>query len=608
VDVRGYHIWNIAIHLCCALLVFGIVRRTLESSRAAALFSKDSANIALAVALIWALHPLNSEAVNYIVQRTESMVALFYLLTLYSAIRAIRSPRPTIWHVASVAACALGMGCKESMVTAPFMVVLYDRVFERDATKIAGRSRLLFYFALASTWLILAGLLMSAPRAGTVGLGSGISPWVYLLNQTMVISRYLWLTIWPHSLVVFYGWPLSLNLLDVWPYAALLVGLAVLTVVGLVRQPVLGFLGVWFFVTLAPASSLVPVATEVGAERRMYLPLVALAVLAVVLFYKGASLVLAPRQGRPNRAVLVSTLALVSLALAVRTITRNIEYASSVVLARTIVERRPTSVAHHLLGQELLTAGAREEGVRELREAIGGDSKARYLLGLELFSEGQWPESINQLKAFVQTSRSPVRLVPHWLEPTKPELIKAQTIISRGYMSLQQWPQAAEEARVVLALDAASDDAYGLLADASFGQGKFEEAVEYYTRYLQLRPNELDALARLGSAQAALNKPQEALATFSRAVQIDPTSGDAQRNLATALLDAHEIDKAMPHAREAVRLRPGDPMAHALLGRTLAAQRTFDEAIIEFRRALQLDPNDAESRDEMARITRLKNR
>jgi tetratricopeptide (TPR) repeat protein len=256
----------------------------------------------------------------------------------------------------------------------------------------------------------------------------------------------------------------------------------------------------------------------------------------------------------------------------------------------------------------LLTAGIREEGVRELREAIGGDSKARYLLGLELFGEGQWLESIDQLKAFVQTSRSPVPLVPHWLEPTKPELIKAQTIIGRAYMNLQQWSRAADEARAVLTLDAASDDAYGLLADASFAQSKFEDAVGYYTHYLQLRPNELDALARLGMAQAAVNKPADALATFSRAVEIDPTSADAQRNLATALFDAHEIDKAAPHAREAVRLRPADPMAHALLGRTLAAQRAFDEAIVEFRRALQLDPNDAESRDEVTRITRLKSR
>lgn len=603
-EVRGYHIWNIAIHLCCALLVFGIVRRTLESPRVAAAFGRPPPDIALAVALIWTVHPLNGEAVNYLVQRTESMVALFYLLTLYASIRAHKSS--LAWQVVAVVACALGMGCKESMVTAPLMVVLYDRVFASDASRTARSARWRFYSALGATWVIFAWLLASGPRAGTVGLDSGVSPWVYLLNQTVVIARYLWLTVWPHSLVAFYGWPLPLTLRDVWPYAALILCLACVTVIALVRRPTLGFLGAWFFVTLAPASSLVPVATEVGAERRMYLPLVALAILAVVLFDKGTSLVLARGRSALGPMVPALALALASLALAARTITRNAEYASGVSLARTIVERRPTSIAHHILGQELLTAGARDEGVRELRAAVPGDSKARYLLGLALFEEGRWSESVEQLEAFVRTSGLPVRPVPRWLEPTKAELITARTITGRAYMRMQQWPRAAEEALAVLALDAANIDAYGLLADARFSEGRLDEAAEYYVRYLQRRPNDLDALAGLGAAQAALNRPIEALATFGRAVEIDPASGAARRNLATALFDSGEIDRALPHAREAVRLRPDDAGAHALLGRALAGQRAFDEAIAELRRALQLDPNDAEARDDLARIARLK--
>src|SRR5206468_3898596 len=112
--------------------------------------------------------------------------------------------------------------------TAPLMVFLYDRVFERDSVRTAGSIRWYFYVALAATWAIFAWLLVSGPRAAVVGLASGVSPWVYLLNQTVVIPRYLWLTVWPHSLVAFYGWPLSLTLRDVWPYAALLLGLAAL--------------------------------------------------------------------------------------------------------------------------------------------------------------------------------------------------------------------------------------------------------------------------------------------------------------------------------------------------------------------------------------------
>ena len=129
---------------------------------------------------------------------------------------------------------------------------------------------------------MLAALNWSGPRAAVGGFSAGASAWTYLLNQTVMITHYLRLAIWPRSLVVFYGWPLPLTLGDVWPYALFIGVLLIATVVAMKRWPTLGFLGVWFFVTLAPTSSIVPIATEVGAERRMYLPLLAVVALAVV--------------------------------------------------------------------------------------------------------------------------------------------------------------------------------------------------------------------------------------------------------------------------------------------------------------------------------------
>ena len=94
---------------------------------------------------------------------------------------------------------------------------------------------------------------------------------------------YLRLTVWPSDLVVLYGWPEMLTLGDVLPQAFGLVALLVVTIVALVRgRRALGYLGAWFFVALAPTSSVLPIATEVGAERRMYVPLMALATLAVL--------------------------------------------------------------------------------------------------------------------------------------------------------------------------------------------------------------------------------------------------------------------------------------------------------------------------------------
>src|SRR5262249_9476793 len=152
---------------------------------------------------------------------------------------------------------------------APVMMVLYDRVFVFDSVKKALRARWRLYAGLAASWLVLAFLLSSSPRASSAGFSIGVSPWTYLLNQTVMIVRYLRLAVWPRALAVDYGWPVPLTLTDVLPEALLVLALAAATIAALIRRPPLGFLGAWFFITLAPSSSIVPIATEVGAERRM---------------------------------------------------------------------------------------------------------------------------------------------------------------------------------------------------------------------------------------------------------------------------------------------------------------------------------------------------
>jgi hypothetical protein len=210
----GYRLWNIAVHLLCGLLLFGVVRRTLTFPDRRATPSDRSTNLAFAAALLWVVHPLASEPVYYLTQRTESMMALFYLLTDASA-RTLTSPRKMAWEITAVVACALGMGCKESMVTAPVMIVLYDRIFVFSSFREAFRKRRWLYFWLAATWLILAGLLSTGPRRRSAGFSTGLSPWTYLLNQPSLLTRYLRLSVWPSSLVASYGWPRPITLGDV---------------------------------------------------------------------------------------------------------------------------------------------------------------------------------------------------------------------------------------------------------------------------------------------------------------------------------------------------------------------------------------------------------
>ena len=619
IDVRGYHVVNIAIHLICGLLAFGIVRRTLELPRMRARFGGSAANLAGAVALLWVVHPLNSEVVDYLTERTESLMALFYLLTIYASVRAVdghssvpsRSARAQGagrsaggWHGLAILSCALGMACKESMVTAPVVVALFDRVFVFGSFRDALRSRRGLYAGLAAAWLVLAALMSSGPRSAVGGLSTGISPWTYLLNQTQLIAHYLRLTFWPRGLVVFYGWPAPLTLREVLPYAVLIALLLASTIAALVRAPALGFLGAWFFITLAPTSSVVPIATEVGAERRMYLPLLAVIVLVVVgvhlawrrLFERSRATPLSatPLSATPSRAtqsretqssdtpsgfalrrgelVAAIVLALVAGALAAGTVARNREYSSALTLARTVVERRPRAVTHHYLAEQLVQAGLHEEARQHLHEAIaGGDSRARYLLGIELFNAGKLNDAMEQLFAFVATSKLPYRLVPHWLEPPVAEVVTARLALARAASMQGGWSRAAEQARLVLATVPANREARMFLADALFAQQRYAEAGAEYLEYLKVSPADVHVLINLGVTLIAAGRLDEAIPWFRRAVEAEPRNANARRILATALLDRGDAPGAVAQAREAVALSPNDPALRDLLVRAEAA-------------------------------------
>ncbi len=173
------------------------------------------------------------------------------------------------------------MAAKESMAVAPLIVVLYDRAFEFPSIREAIRARGYFYAGLAATWIELGAFLWQQPRS-TAGLFTAVDPWTYLLNQSQMLVVYLRLSVWPDPLILDYGLPRALAIRDVLPEALVVVLLLIASGIALARWPRIGFLAAAFFLTLAPTSSVIPIASEVAAERRMYLPFAALATLAAV--------------------------------------------------------------------------------------------------------------------------------------------------------------------------------------------------------------------------------------------------------------------------------------------------------------------------------------
>ena len=570
--VRGYHVANLLLHVLCGLVVFVVMQQILRLPALRPRFGEGTADIPCAVALLWLVHPLNSEVVNYLTQRTESLMAIFYLLTIAASLRALEAPGRW-WPVIAVVACALGALCKESIVTAPVAVMLLDRLLVFDSWRSAWRARRGLYLGLFATWVLLAAILLTGPRIRSAGFGTDVGTWNYLLNQAVMITRYLWLTIWPRSLVVYYGWPQPQTLGGVFPYVALVLALVAGVVIALKYRPTLALAGLWFFLTLTPTSSVLPIATEVGAERRMYLPLLALVVLAVVALWSATK--------RPQ--VRLAVVAILTVLLGTATFARNREYADTLRLAEVTLARWPTGISHQWLGEQLLIAGRRDEAMPHLREAIKDAPRAHYTLGMQLYKEGTLDEAISELQAFVR------------LQPLLLEVPAAQVTLARAYARQQRWAQAETEAQDAIRKAPRSVEARAVYAEVLFKQEKAPEAIAAYTAYLAMRPSDVSAMTNLAILLISSGRVDEALTVFRRAADTEPSNGDARRNLATALLDANRLDDAALEARRAIALRPRDPVTYDLLGQALARQGRLDEALAQFDRAVQVDPSYAEA-------------
>jgi tetratricopeptide (TPR) repeat protein len=401
IDPKPFHAGNILIHLAAALALFGIVRRTLASPRLRDRFGASAAWTAAAVALIWVVHPLQTAGVTYVVQRVESLMGFFYLLTLYCAIRAGESAKQGWWAAVAVASCAAGMATKETMVTAPIVVALWDWLFGGPADDRAGRVRWSLVGALAATWLLLGVLVARQFRGPSIDLAPE-TIWMYLRTQGEVVVHYIRLAFVPSPLVFLYDWPLTpAPLWKAWQ-AALLAGLAALTVFGVVKRHPASFLGGWFFLILAPSSSVLPIITEVAAEHRMYLPLASvIAASAVGAHLAGVRLM----GGWPRPAALAAATAclLVVGALGLEARARSRVYWSAESLWRDTVEKRPDDSRPRVAyGEALGKADRLAEAEVQLKRAVElapQSAVAHVRLGSVLAAQNKYEAAVGELVA-----------------------------------------------------------------------------------------------------------------------------------------------------------------------------------------------------------------
>ncbi len=534
-EPRGYRIVNLAIHLLAAILLWGIVARTLKLGHFQKRFDRIAGPLGFAAALVWALHPLNTEGVAYVTQRTESMMGMFYLATLYLAIRYWHSESTRVraaWLAAAVASCVSGMFCKEVMVSAPAVVLVYERTFLTRSFRTAlGRSWPL-YTGLVLAWVPAIWLNLNGPSTPATGFGLGVAAHQWWLTQTKVLFLYLKLAFWPWPLVIHYHIPYLNTIAEAWLWLTLTGILAATTLVLLWRRSAVGLALVWVVAVLSP-TLVIPLVNQVAAERRMYVPLAALVPLVIAGGYAVWQLLIQAIGREPLRrasaGIYLAATALLAIGLAWVSSQRLAAYREELLLWQDAARHQPCDpVVHINLGTLLARQGRLPEAAAHLEQAVELDpdsDEAHYNLARVLEELGRFQDAVGQY-------RTTVRPAP-------------------GHAA-----------------------AHYNLARLLENAGDLRQALEHYRMAVQSQPDFPAARTNLGILLLGAGQTSEAIEHFRAALRGHEDSGTCI-NLAMAYWMAGRRAEAIPLAEKALNL------ARAQGDETLVAQ--IEAALVQLR-------------------------
>ena len=497
--------------------------------------------LALLAALIFLTHPVQTEAVTYIWQRVESLAAFLFLFSLVLYVKArldgeARGPSAHFsWSYAI--SCLLAYACamtKETAITLPAVIVLYEMMFFRDTWKPSRHTlvRLLPFLCLVIVVPVLASespvvtknLLYESPPAGT-----------YLLTQTRVVTTYLRLLVWPVGQNLDYDFPLSESFLEPAVIAGILLIISLVAVGILVRKssPLIGFGIIWFFLTLSPTSSIVPL-PDVIFEHRLYLPLV-----GFVFVLAGIS-VISERRRRIFTAVWVVTI----LILSVGTFRRNGVWQNDVTLWQDTVAKSPRKARPRAnLAMSYIRIGKYDRALAELSRAISlqPDYAAAYEnAGVAYFHKKDYHRAISAFQKAIE------------LNPNQ-----ASAYYGRGeaYMRLGQKDLAIEDFRKVLSINPSHLSARNSLGLLLAEEGAYLKAIREFETVLRLEPHHKDASFNLARAYSLSGQIGRALRQYEKVIEMEPDFMEAYQNLGILYLDfLHRPDKAKQCFEHALRL------------------------------------------------------
>ncbi|MGD2099691.1 MAG: tetratricopeptide repeat protein [Desulfobacterales bacterium] len=578
-DVFGYHILNLSIHILAGFFLYLFIQVTLRTPALKNRY-QHTGMIAFFTALIWLVHPVQTQAVTYIVQRMTSMASLFFILSFlfyaYSSL-AENNKKKWLWLISSAVAWLLSLGCKQITAVLPLLIFLYEWYFFQDLSKEWFKKSFKYLLGIAAFFILIFLIY------------TGFSPWEKiqslhdyarheftitqrLLTQFRVIVLYISLILLPlpARLNLDYDFALSQSLIN--PISTLfsliaIIGLITLALYLAKKKRLISFCILWFFVNHLIESSILPLA--IIFEHRNYLPSMMVCLIPVVLAY---------RYIRPDW-LKVGLLSALVIGLSVWTYQRNRVWENKVTLWTDVVKKSPGKARPHFnLGSAFSGQKEDEQAIPQYQRALEIDpnlAQPHINLGEALERQGKMDEALEHYRTALEL---------------KPELPEALNNIG-GILSKQgkteeaiQYFQNALKFRPHYAL------AHFNLARALVKIGRTEEGIRHYYAAIQFKPDYVAAHNDLGSIYINMGEEQKAIQHYMAALQIDPDLVEVYNNLGIALMQEGKIDAAISQFQKALKLKPGFIMAENNLNRALAIRQRLETEISRIDKLLKDNP------------------
>ena len=515
-QVTGYHLVNILIHLMTTVVLYLFVRTLLD------LPGQENGEgeagrgwLALATAAIWAVNPLQSQSITYIIQRMNSLAALFMLLSLFLYCRArltTARPRKGLLFTLSALAGLLALGSKEIAATLPLLLILLEWYFFQDRSLTWLKKRLGWILTGIALLVGVTFLFLGPSPLEAILAGYGERDFTMterLLTESRVVLYYLGLFLLPlpSRLNLDHDFTLSLSLVE--PITTLISLVVIAGLLGLAvrsarRRPLLSFCILWYFINLGIESTFIGL--EILFEHRLYLPSMLLVLLLLTFLFRVVI--------KPHFRLLA--VCLVVALFSFWTYERNKAWQSELSLWQDCAAKSPAKARpQKLAGNALMDLGRPREALAYYEEALA-------------LAPEDMANHNNMAVALVYLGRLP----------------EARLILDKAVV-----------------IEPANPLTHTNLGNILLTQGHPEEALAHYRKAIQLNPDDPDNYTNLGVGLARQGRLTEALEMFNKALKLDPSDSSTHSNMGNVLSSLGRIDEAIIHFTEALRLDPNNGKA-----------------------------------------------